>query len=403
MLEHFYEIQARLADSVQLEFKRYLFDAVDWQARMFALIGPRGVGKTTMMLQHYKEEYRDPGKCLYVSADNIRVQAVGLYHIAGEFFKTGGRLLLVDEVHKYPGWAMELKNIYDSFPAGRTAVSGSSTLEILKGGHDLSRRLQSYRLPGLSFREFLALQTGCLVGPLSLEELVTGHTEAAAQIIKGAGGTILGHFRDYLDWGCYPFYLEGKDSYHVKLGNVVEKILSDDIPAVFGVRPTSVPVLRKLLHLVATSQPFAPNIERMAGNLGISKEYVYNFLDYLRLAGLFAFLSRPEGGFKSVRKPRKVYLDNPNLFRTLLGRSEAAPRVGAIRESFFLNQVHSACGVTADSQVDFATSQGYRFEVGGRAKSEEQLGDAGNAYLAVADTEIGSFRRIPLWLFGFLY
>ena len=403
MLEHFYEIQARVANSVELEFKRFLFDRIDWRARLFALIGPRGVGKTTMMLQHYKEHYGDPRECLYVSADNIRVQAVGLYEIAGEFFRLGGRLLLVDEVHKYPGWAMEIKNIYDSFPAGRMAVSGSSTLELLKGGYDLSRRLVSYRLPGLSFREFLALQTGSQVEPLSLEQLVAGHTELAGRIIKDAGGTILGHFRDYMDWGYYPFYLEGKDSYHAKLGNVVEKILSDDIPAVFGVRPTSVPVLRKMLHLVATSQPFAPNIERMAANLGISREYVNNFLEYLRLAGLFAFLGRPEGGFKAVRKPRKVYLDNPNLFPTLLASSEVAPRVGAIRESFFLNQVYSACGVAADAQVDFVTAGGYRFEVGGRSKGEEQLHGAKNAYLAVADIEIGSGRRIPLWLFGFLY
>jgi len=403
MLELFQEIQTRLVGAVGTDFKRFLHDRIDWKARLLALVGPRGVGKTTLLLQHIREAFTSPSQCLYLSADNIRVQAEGLFELANEFFRNGGELLVVDEAHRLPGWAAEIKSIYDSFPRARIAVSGSSMLDILKGRSDLSRRLVPYHLPGLSFREFLSIEKGTPFPAYSLDTILANHQRIAAETVAQAGGTILNHFRNYLDHGYYPFYLEGLDHFHIKLGNVVEKIVSEDIPSVFGIRPTSISTLKKLIYLVASSQPFVPNIERMAGNLQVSKEFVYNFIEYLRAAGLFSFLETPARGFKAVRKPHKVYLDNPNLYRTLLGTSGAAALRGPIRESFFLNQAQAVARLQADPKADFRTDSGLRFEVGGRSKGPAQLQGDEQAYLALDDLEVGSSRRIPLWMFGLVY
>ena len=403
MLSPFFEIQTRLVGSIGGDFKRFLFSGMDWGTRLFAVVGPRGVGKTTMFLQHFRQEYGSPRRCLYLSADHIQVQGLGLYEIAGEFFRTGGELLLIDEVHRYPGWAAEVKSIYDSFPGGRIGLSGSSMLDIIKGGTDLSRRLVVYRLPGLSFREYLALETGLVFDAVSLERLLSEHTEIAAAVIPRTGGTIVDHFRRYLDHGYYPFYLESVDLFHNKLGNVINKVISEDIPSVFGVRPANVPTIRKLVHLVATSQPFTPNIERISAALRISKEYVYQYIDQLRRAGLFIFLDPPGRGLKAVRKPQKIYLDNPNLFPAVLGTVGGRASLGAIREAFFLNQVREVTHLTADARLDFATAEGWRFEVGGRSKGSGQLTGVNGEWLAIDDIEVGSGRRVPLWLFGFLY
>lgn len=403
MLDPFIEIQARLAAHVDTHFKRSLYHQIDWEARLFALIGPRGVGKTTMLLQRYVEAHGDPAKCLYLSADHIHAQAMGLYEIGGVFFRGGGELLLIDEVHRYARWAAEIKSLYDAYPQARVGLSGSSTLDILKGGTDLSRRMVVYRLPGMSFREYLSLETGARFEASDLTTLLAEHTRLAAAALSSAGGTIIDHFHRYLDHGVYPFYLEGVDLFHVKLGNVVEKVLSEDIPSVLGVRPGAIPVLRRLIHLVATSQPFSPNIERIATALGISRETVYQYLDHLRRAGLFALIPGPGRGLKAARKPAKVYLDNPNLFHAVLGSAGVRAHVGAVREAFFQSQLRMIQTLTTDPKVDFRADTGARFEIGGRSKGSGQLEGDQDAWLALDDLEVGSGRRIPLWLFGFLY
>jgi uncharacterized protein len=403
MLDPFFEIQARLAAAVDARFRRFLHERVDWGARLFAVIGARGVGKTTMLLQHYVEEWGRPDACLYLSADHVGVQAKGLYEIAGAFFRGGGELLLVDEAHRYPGWAAEIKSIYDSYPRARIGLSGSSMLDLLKGGADLSRRMVSYRLPGMSFREFLCLETGVRFETIDLDALLSEHTSLATSVLERTGGTIVGHFRRYLEHGVYPFYLEGVDLFHIKLGNVVEKVLSEDIPSVMGVRPATIPVLRKLIHLVASSQPFTPNIERMATVLRVSREYVYRYLEYLHGAGIFALIPPPGRGLRAARKPAKICLDNPNLFPAVLGSAGMRAHIGAVREAFFHSQLREICALTTDPKVDFRSETGLRFEVGGRSKDASQLGGDEDAWLAVDDVEVGSGRRIPLWLFGFLY
>jgi uncharacterized protein len=403
MLDPFIEIQARLAAHVDTRFKRFLYDQIDWQTRLFALIGPRGVGKTTMLLQRYVEAYDDPAECLYLSADHIQVQGQGLYEIAGAFFRGGGELLLIDEVHRYERWAAEIKSLYDAYPRARIGLAGSSTLDILKGGTDLSRRMVVYRLPGMSFREYLTLETGARFAPTDLTTLLAEHTKLAADALTRSGGTIIDHFHRYLDHGVYPFYVEGVDLFHVKLCNVMEKVLSEDIPSVLGVRPSAIPVLRRLIHLIASSQPFSPNIERIATALGISRETVYHYLEHLQRAGLFALIPAPGRGLKAARKPAKVYLDNPNLFPAVLGSAGMRAHIGAVREAFFQSQVRTSQLLTTDPKVDFRAGDGPRFEIGGRSKGSGQLDGDEDAWLALDDLEVGSDRRVPLWLFGFLY
>ena len=403
MLTPLVEIQARLAAHTQSTFRRYLFSAIDWNTRLFALIGPRGVGKTTMLLQFFKEEFGDPARCLYVSADNVVVQGVGLYEIASQHFREGGEMLLVDEVHRYPDWASQVKSIYDAFPSSRLALSGSSMLEILAGNADLSRRMVSYSLAGMSFREFIELETGVAFEPVSLETLLSDHSKLAMKITQELNVAIMGLFRRYLSYGVYPFYPEGEALYHRKLENILQKVFSEDIPAVTSIRPEAVPVLRRLVYLVASSQPFAPNIERMANTLDASRPSVYNYIDYLVKAGVLAALAPPGKGHKALRKPAKLYLDNPNLFSAVLGERGEEGRIGTVRETFFHHQVSSQVHLTADPTLDFRMESGQRFEVGGRSKTSTQREGDPNAWLAVDDTEVGTGHRIPLWLFGMLY
>lgn len=401
MLNELFGLQTENARSIETSFKRYLYDQVNWSTRLIGIVGARGTGKTTLLLQYYKEHFSSPEDCLYITADHVKVAALGLFDIASDFFKMGGKTLIIDEVHKYPDWTREVKNIYDSFPKAKTIVSGSSTTAVIHGKHDLSRRIMLYSLRGLSFREYLELELKETFKTHTLEEITGSHIKIASGLSHIPN--ILKHFNNYLNFGHYPFYLEGKNEFTSKLGNVIEKIISSDIPAIYGLKPSSVQFLRKLIYLVATSQPFTPNVERISGQLGLSKEYVYNYLDYLEEAHIFSHLHHNEQGLKLVRKAQKIYLENPNLFHAILGKSGLRSEIGAVRESFFVNQVASNHKVFAGNQNDFNVDGEYDFEVGGRQKGEDQIRGKKNAFIAADGIEIGIKNKIPLWLFGFLY
>ncbi|MCP5102339.1 MAG: AAA family ATPase, partial [bacterium] len=246
-IERFFDIQKNLAESVSLDFQRYLVKEIDFNERLVGIVGARGTGKTTLLIQHYKKEFSSPEDCLYISADNIYVNSQGLFNIAEYFFKYGGKVLLIDEIHKYPGWAQELKNIYDSFPAKKTVFSGSSMLDIVKGKADLSRRALIHRLKGLSFREFLEISGQAKLKPLELQDIIDNHPAVANDI---AGGIeVLKLFKNYLKKGYYPYFIESKkeENYFNKLNNALEKILYEDIPSVFNIKTSSIPLLKKLI------------------------------------------------------------------------------------------------------------------------------------------------------------
>jgi predicted AAA+ superfamily ATPase len=401
-LSEFFSIQASLLGQVSRQRSRFLRENVDWNSRLLGIVGARGTGKTTLLLQHLAEQDHRHQRLLYVSADHIRLQANGLYEIASHFFRLGGETIIIDEIHKYANWSQEVKNLYDSFPAAKIFFSGSSTLALQKGKADLSRRAVFYTLPGLSFREYLSFAYGLEFQAVSLPELLQNHTIVASKLLKA--GPILGRFKDYLDHGVYPFFLEGIDDYLPKLLNVLEKVLYEDIPAAIAIKTANVPVLKRMLWLVATSQPFTPNIERMSRNLKISKEYVYTYLDSLERAELLSGFFSSETGYRLVRKPSKIYMENTNLLRAVAGQLGGKDQVGTARETFFAHQLKSAgTNVRIPSRGDFLVEGKYLFEIGGRTKGKSQVKDADNGFVVRDEIEVGFGNVIPLWLFGFLY
>lgn len=401
-LNEFFSIQASLLRQISGPYRRFLASTINWSDRLLGIVGGRGTGKTTMLLQHLASQDKGGQEYLYISADHIRLQAAGLYETASIFFRHGGEVMILDEIHKYANWPQEVKNLYDAFPTCRLFFSGSSTLALQKGKADLSRRAIFYTLPGLSFREYLHFVHGLEFKPVALSALLQNHTQIASDILKT--GPILGRFQAYLDHGVYPYFLEGIDSYLHKLLNVLEKVLYEDIPTVTGVKTANVPVLKRILWLIATSQPFVPNIERMSRDLGISKEYVYTYLDSLERAGLVSGFLRSETGYRLVRKPSKIYLENTNLLRAVAGDIGGKDHVGAVRETYFAHQMKSAgMNVRIPPQGDFLVEEKYLFEIGGKRKRKKQLQGSENAFVVKDDIEVGSGNVIPLWLFGFLY
>ena len=401
-LSEFFSIQASLLSQVPRPRSRFLKEDVDWNNRLVGIVGARGTGKTSLLLQHLAEQDKRHQRHLYVSADHIRVQATGLYEIAAYFFRLGGETVMIDEIHKYANWPLEVKNLYDSFPTARIFFSGSSTLALQKGKADLSRRVVFYTLTGLSFREYLCFAHGLDFQPVPLPELLQNHTIVASKILEA--GPILGHFRDYLNHGVYPFFLEGIEDYLPKLLNVLEKVLYEDIPVAIAIKTANVPVLKRMLWLVATSHPFTPNIERMSRNLTISKEYVYTYLDSLERAGLLSGFLPSETGYRLVRKPSKIYMENTNLLRAVAGELGGKDQTGAVRETFFAHQLKSAgVNVRIPRRGDFLVEGKYLFELAGRTKGKSQVKDADNAFVVRDEIEVGFGNVIPLWLFGFLY
>lgn len=392
-------IDTRLRMAAPASFKRFLFEKADWRNRLIGITGGRGVGKTTLLLQALKERSE---KNLYISADHVLVEGIGLYEIGDAFFKTGGTLLAVDEIHKRQQWAQEIKSLYDSFPAAQIMFSGSSTLRLQLGKADLSRRAVYYRLPVLSFREFLSLRTGANFQPLLLDDLLKSHSELAADVQRT--GPVLAFFSEYLEHGAYPFFLEGENTFLSRLGNVIEKVLYEDIPPVTGLKLAGIPVMKKILYEVATSAPYEMNIDKMAGRFGVSRPSVYNYLTYLEEAGLIRGVFPKGSGSTITRKPHKLYLENTNLLRAAgLSLSPADP-MGTIRETYFACQLESAgYRLRTATKGDFVVDEKYRFEIGGKSKGKRQVSGEKEAYLVRDDTVSGFDRIIPLWAFGFLY
>lgn len=402
MLDELIKTQLLMVGELRDEFKRYLYPHIDWGVRAMALVGARGTGKTTLLLQHYLSEYNDPERCLYVLGDDLALVHGNLRIIANDFVAGGGEVLMIDEVHKYPNWSQEIKNIYDTLPQLKLVISGSASLNILEAKHDLSRRVVTYNLKGLSFREFVNIETNSQFEVIKLDELLDNHVRLARIItkkLKAKNHSILRLFANYLKYGYYPFYLEGIKHYRVKLENTFDKILYEDIPAVFGVKPSSIQVLRKMIHLVGSSSPYKIDIQRTAGSIGVSRITIYSYLEYLIRAQLLYGIKASSGGTKSVRKPEKLYLSNPNLYQLISNSGNK----GAIRECFAINQLSPGNKLLSAKKGDFLVNEKYTFEVGGKTKSREQIKKIAHSFVLNDGVEVGYQNRIPLYLLGFLY
>lgn len=382
----------RLLSLTATSFHRYLYEKVNWSGRMVGIVGARGVGKTTMILQYAKERL-DLESSLYVNAEDFYFSSHRLFDLADSFCKQGGKYLLIDEVHRYDGWSRELKLIYDYHPELHVVFSGSSILDITKGVQsDLSRRAVVYDLYGLSFREYLELFEGVKVGVKTLEEVLSHAVEMPTDFRP------LVSFGRYLRRGYYPFALE--DDYEEKLRQVVVKTLETDIPEYANMNVSTGKKLKRLMAVIAESVPFKPNNVTLAEVLGVSRNNVADYLLYIEKSGLITQLRDQTGGVRSLGKVDKVYLENTNLIYALA--NDGAAEIGNVRETFFMNQLRLVADPITSSVSDFMVGN-RTFEVGGRNKKQKQIRGVENAYVVKDDIEYGGLNVVPLWQFGLLY
>ncbi len=397
-MEHIIEKSEQKINWVSLDFTRSLMDVIQWDARLIAIKGARGVGKTTMLLQYIKMNLPDPNSRLYASLDSLWFAENKLSALADWFVKRGGRYLFLDEVHKYPNWSQEIKNLYDDYPDLQIVFTGSSLLEILNARADLSRRAVSYQLQGLSFREYLNLtqQTKFPVYPLG--EVIKNHQHIAPQILKEIKP--LQHFSTYLKTGYYPFFLEHPHLYHSKIEEVVNFILEVELPMLRQMDIAYVTKIKQLLQIIATAVPFIPNVSKLSQKIQINRNTLVIYLQYLNEACITKNLYRDIHGISKLQKPDKIYLENTNLFYALVGETV---NIGNLRETFFINQLGQQHSIAYASIGDFKVDDTHTFEVGGQNKTTRQITGIPNAHIAADNIEIGTQQKIPLWLFGFLY
>lgn len=404
-MEHLYSEQRRLIESVSIT-KRYLYAQIDWNERCIGILGARGTGKTTLLLQHVRDQYRNSDKALYVSVDSPFFQAQDLFEFARAFHQLGGELLLVDEIHKYPDWSVHIKAIYDSFPDLKIVFSGSSLLQISRQKADLSRRAIIFHLHGLSLREYINFSLDKAYPVRSLEEILTNHQQIAALISQEIKP--LREFKHYLQWGYYPFFLEGEKFYTVKVREIINHILEVDLPLVNRIEPRQVSKLKKLLYLLSTGVPFVPNMAKLAEATDISRPKLYEYLENLQ-DGCLLNLVRSQGrGYAVLTKPDKILLENSNLMYAIADEVNR----GTLRELFFVNQVRNASTihprliedvVELSGRGDFVVSGRYTFEIGGKGKDFKQINDMENSYVVADEIDVGFKNKLPLWLLGFMY
>ena len=382
-----------------LEFIRSLSHKIDWNNRLIGILGARGTGKTTLLLQHLKQQYGVGTEAIYLSMDDIYFTQNRLTDFAETFRSQGGKTLFLDEVHRYPDWAREIKNIYDFYKDLRIVFTGSSIMDMIRQNTDLSRRAVQYDLPGLSYREFLQLSGIISLSPIPFNDLLANHVRIAADISSKIKP--LQHFGNYLSYGYYPFFLEDQRTYGIRLEQVVRLIIESDLQFIEGLDPQKTRKIFQLLYILATNVPFKPNITKLSEKTGIHRNTIVEYLHYLEKARLINSLSAAGKSISTLQKPDKIFLENTNLHYTLApGKVDK----GALRESFFLNQLNNAGHFAAlPAQGDFLIDEKFTFEIGGKAKSSEQILQIKDAWIAADDIEIGAYNKVPLWLFGLLY
>lgn len=389
----------RLLKHLSAPYERSLMNAINWNNRLIAIRGARGTGKTTMLLQHIKKTYgSDPTMALYASLDHLYFSRHTLLDLADEFHKRGGHYLFLDEVHKYEGWSREIKNIYDGYPDLKIVFTGSSMLNILNAEADLSRRCVSYDLQGLSFREYLLFKENISLPVVPLEDVLTHSLDVSTQVLNTCKP--LKYFKQYLQEGYYPFFLEQHIDYLTQVQKVVGMILEIELPQLSNVDVANVRKLRSLLSVVSSGVPFAVDISKMAQTAELNRNTIITYLAHLHRAGLLNLLYSDVVNLKRMQKPDKIYMENSNLLHAL---SLTAVETGTERETFFVNQLAYHHQIEYSKQGDFVIDRTYTIEVGGQSKDGKQIANVQNAFIASDDIEYALGNKIPLWLFGFLY
>jgi predicted AAA+ superfamily ATPase len=396
-MEKLIAYQVRLMDQVNDHFFRFLYHSLPWQERCIGIKGPRGSGKTTMLLQYARYQLQDPARHLYVTMDHPYFYDRDLLELADDFYQLGGQTLLIDEIHKYPNWSRAIKHLYDGYPGLRIIFTSSSALDLYRGEADLSRRVVAFELPGLSFREYLALEHDFHFPVCTLDDILTRHLEISRTVVEKIRP--IAFFQPYLQNGYFPFFIErDRKIYQQQVFQAIETTLLQDISFIEGFSVDNVQKMQRLLAVLVETAPFEPNLTKLAERLQLGRDTVKKYIFLLGKARILNLLSRQGKGISTLQKPDKIYLENTNYSYALKDH----PDSGNLRETFFLNQLRNAGHSLffPGKQVDFATAEGTLFEIGG--KNKEQPLDK-DVYVVKDGIATGFGKTIPLWLFGFLY
>ena len=396
MIEQLQLLSNQILSQKVPEYKRFLFDKIDFNERLIGVLGSRGIGKTTLLLQYLHSIFKEK-KTLYIMADHPIVFELGLFNIANEFQKKGGEVLIIDEIHKIKNFEIDLKLIYDSFFSLNVVFTGSNAVAIDNAKADLSRRAIIYKLPVLSFREFLELEINKKFETISLQEILENHVTHAIDILSKVKP--FAYFEEYLKGGAYPFYKTSKNSYVQKLLNASMQILETDLPMIYAIEHDKINSLKKMMVMLCQSEPYDINISKLCSAVELNQRTLYKYLGILQASGLIRILGAKSTGISIISKPEKMYLDNTNLFSIFCNNS----KIGTIRETFFASSVSYNHNINYPKSGDFILDEKYTFEIGGKDKSFKQIKDAKEGFVVSDDIEVGFDNKIPLWLFGFIY
>lgn len=406
-MEELIKIFHRKLIAIPTDFYRYLYSKIEWKDSLIGIKGPKGCGKTTLILQHIKNCFKGPEleKVLYVSLDNLWFTIHDIREVVEYHYNSGGTHIYIDEIHYYEHWQTLIKNLVDDFPGLNIVYTGSSMLQIESGEGDLSRRQAMYEMRGLSFREYLAFEDKLYIDSVPLEQLIQNHvsiaTDICNQLAKSESGRtqILPMFKKYLKDGYYPFYKTVYGDLSARLQAVVSQIIERDYPKIEDVTESTIRKTRKMLMVFAERVPQLPNMSEIYRELETDRNLGLKMMHSLERAGLLLLLGDDTKSPNNLSRPIKIYINNPTLMYALSPYSD----IGTIREAFFLNQLTESHDVRYPTQGDFIVDKKYLFEVGGKSKTFEQIKDIQNSCLAVDDIEVGHKARIPLWMFGLLY
>ena len=397
-MEKLLEKSNRSIQYIHFPFQRELSRKINWEWRLNGIVGARGTGKTTLLLQRLAQLQKEGHEVLYVRLDDLYFIDHQIYELADTFRKNGGKYLYMDEVHKYVGWARELKNIYDAMPELIMVFSGSSIIELTNQDADLSRRALMYEMTGLSFREYLLIADIITLPPHSLNDILENHIEIASGIINQI--PVLKHFTTYLKTGYYPFFLEPDRDYFMTLEQVIQIVMETDLRFIESFDIAQSKKMLTLLKVIAASVPFKPNISKISEKTGLHRQTVLLYFQYLEKARMIHLINHPERYISRLQKPDKLFLNNPNLLFVL---NPDMVNTGNLRETFALNQLIVNHEVFLHKQADFMIDNKFVIEIGGKNKDNRQVRDVENAFVFMDDIEIGHHKHIPLWLLGFLY
>ncbi len=392
----------QLVAEINVKHKRFLYDELSPDSRLLGIVGGRGVGKTTLMLQHIKNNFDDLADVFYFSADHIYFNSNTIVeYVHGLYFTEGVKAVYIDEIHKYQNWNQELKNIYDSYPNLKIVFSGSSSLDIVKGSYDLSRRAILYPLPGMSLREYINFTTGSQIPAYSYNDLIENYMEIGAAI--GKIPKLISLFRDYLKQGYYPFYYETPLSYYERILRIIEKTIHEDIANFYNYKTLNLQHFKKVLYYLASMYPGKINVHNIARHLSIDDKTILKYLTSLQETGLIQLIYPQEGGNVGLRRPEKIFLNNTNLQYALEDNMGPNIEIGSIRELYFIQSLRNADVKVYHSKIgDYAVGDSV-FEVGGKNKTRKQIKAVENAFLIKDDILYPSRNVIPLMYFGFLY